>query len=68
VVVVETEPEDFMSVISKSEKPLVITVSSGVMKKEYKYLTTCRGLIFFTRSKTPLELPPGIDVVVAKNT
>ncbi|MEM3957627.1 MAG: hypothetical protein QXO47_05420 [Thermoproteota archaeon] len=38
----------------------------GVVKKNYRYLVGYKGFVFFTRSKTPLELPHGTNLIIAK--
>ena len=35
-------------------------------KKHHKYLTSYKGLAFFTKSPSPLVLPPRAEVVSAK--
>ena len=59
------EPPDFLSILEKTEKPLVVQSPSGFMTK-YKYLTSYRGLIFFAKSKDPLLLPSSAETIIAK--
>ncbi|MHC4193572.1 MAG: hypothetical protein ACYSP9_05285, partial [Planctomycetota bacterium] len=47
------EPQDFLAILGKAEKPLVVQSPSGFLTK-YKYLTSYKGLTFFTKSKDPL--------------
>ncbi len=42
------EPQDFLGILEKAEKPLVVQSPSGLMTK-YKYLTSYKGLTFFTK-------------------
>ena len=65
-IIVEVKPESFLDILTKIEKPLVVTVVGGISKKEYKYLTIYKGLVFLTQSKAPLEFPQGVEVVTAK--
>ncbi len=64
--IVEVEPENFTDMLAKVNKPLVIMALGGVVKKNYRYLVGYKGFVFFTRSKTALEMPRGIDVIVTK--
>ena len=59
------EPQNFLSILEKTEKPLVVQSPSGFMTK-YKYLTSYRGLIFFAKSKVPLLLPSFAETIIAK--
>ena len=63
--IVCVEPQDFLVILEKAEKPLVIQSPSGLMTK-YKYLTSYKGLTFFTKSKDPLLIPGSVDVITAK--
>jgi hypothetical protein len=64
--IVHLEPDDFLTILSKSVKPLVVIAEGGFVKKEYQYLTAYKGLIFFTKSQTTLLLPGDAEVVAAK--
>ena len=64
--IVSTEPNDFLLILSKTNKPLVVLAEGGFLKTNYQYLTNYKGLTFFTQSSTPLELPNDIELVVAK--
>jgi hypothetical protein len=64
--IVRVEPEDFIKILSKSKDPLVVTAKGGVFKANYQYLTGYKGLVFFTRSPTPLMLSGSAEVVASK--
>ena len=64
-VVVRVTPEDFLRILAKADKPLVICSSGGLFSKNYQYLTSYKGFGFFTKSKLPLELSPKIETVLA---
>ena len=65
--IVRMEPGDFQSILSRSEAPLVVQAQGGVFKANYQYLTSYKGLCFFTKSSQPLNLPGQAEVVSAKN-
>jgi hypothetical protein len=63
--IVSMEPDDFLSIVSKGDKPLVVMATGGFVKKNYQYLTSYKGLAFFTKSTVPLSLPGDIELVAA---
>jgi len=65
-VIVQVEESDFLTILSRTEKPLVVTGQGGVLKKNYQYLTSYKGLAFFTKVHIPLELGEGVELVTAK--
>ena len=65
-VIVHVEYNDFLTILSRTEKPLVVTGQGGVFKKHHQYLTSYKGLAFFTKSPTPLELGQNVELVAAK--
>ena len=64
--IVQVEPQQFLSLLSKTESPLVVTAQSTFFRTRYKYLTSYKGLIFYTKSATPLELSMSVEVITAK--
>ena len=64
--IVRVEPNDFLVILSKTNKPLVVMAEGGFLKTNYQYLTAYKGLTFFTKSSTPLQLPGDIELVVSK--
>jgi hypothetical protein len=66
-VVVRLEPGDWMQVLSRTERPLVVIGRGGVFKKRNQYLTSYRGLAFFTTTADTLVMPPRCEIVQAKS-
>ncbi len=64
--IVRVEPNDFMTILSKADKPVVVVATSGFRKKKNEYLTGYKGLIFYTKSNMPLQLPSEAELIVAK--
>ena len=58
--------EDFQTILRKSEKPLVVCAQGGFFSKQYKYLTSYKGLVFYSKSSVPLEFSPTIELVLAR--
>jgi thiamine pyrophosphate-dependent acetolactate synthase large subunit-like protein len=65
-VVVKLEPRDFMEIVNRAENPLIVVGQGGVFKKHLQYLTSYKGLAFFTTSPTPLMFPSRLEIVRAK--
>ena len=65
-VVVRVEAGDFLAILRLADRPLVVVSYGGVFRKQYRYLTSYKGLAFFTKSPTQLLLPPRIEIVAAK--
>ena len=65
-VVVKMDSRDFLTIVNRAEDLVVVVGQGGVFKKHFQYLTSYKGLAFFTTSPTPLMLPSRLDVVRAK--
>ena len=59
------EPQEFLAILERTEKPLVVHSPSGLLTK-YKYLTSYKGLVFFTKSRDALLIPASAEMVMAK--
>lgn len=65
-VIVRVEPSDFLAILHRQPGALVVSATGGFFSTNYQYLTSYKGLAFFTKSSTPLGLPSGVEVVQAK--
>ncbi len=65
-VLVRVEPQDFANVLGKIEKPLIVYSPGGFFSKSHQYLTSYKGLAFFTKSREQIDLPRGVEVIIAK--
>ncbi|MEJ7592791.1 MAG: hypothetical protein WKF77_14680 [Planctomycetaceae bacterium] len=64
--IVRVEPEDFLRILSRQQEPLVVQASGGFFSTSYQYLSSYKGLAFFTKSPSPLTLPSGCEVIQAQ--
>ena len=64
--IVQVEPDDFLMILSKADRPLVVMATGGFMRTNYQYLTGYKGLVFFTKSSTEMMLPGDAELVSAK--
>jgi hypothetical protein len=66
-VLVEVEPEDFLTIVGRSESPLVVVAEPRWYSPRFKYLASHKGLAFYTKSRVPLDLPRRADIVAARS-
>ena len=64
-VLVRVEPSAFQTLLTKCDEPLVVMAEGGILRTNYQYLMSYKGLAFFTKSAKPLELPMKAEVVAA---
>ena len=65
-VIVRVSPADFLAVLARTPSPLVVVAEGGVFKTHHQYLTSYKGLAFFTKSDQAFILPRGVETVVAE--
>jgi nitrous oxidase accessory protein NosD len=65
-VIVQVEPADFLGILRRQQGALVVHATLWLFGTQYRYLTSYKGLAFFTKTFTPLDLPSGTELVQAK--
>ena len=65
-VIVRVEPDDFVGLLKRQPGALVVHATGGFFSTDYRYLTSYKGLAFYTKARAPLDLPPGTELVRAK--
>jgi len=65
-VLIRLEPGEFRKIMVRVPDPLVVISQGGLFTTHYQYLISYKGLTFFTKSATPLDLPAGAEVVSAQ--
>jgi hypothetical protein len=65
-VLVRLAPEEFAKILRRIPDPLVVYAEGGIFGTNYQYLTSYKGLAFFTKSNEPLPLPSGSELVTAR--
>jgi len=66
-VVVHVEPSEFSNILRKIDQPLIVYSPPRMLIRRHQYLTSYKGLAFFTRSSEQIDLPKNVEVVVAKS-
>ena len=66
--IVKLEPMEFIRILNRADKPVVVYAYAKVFfTVKHKYLTSYKGLFFYTASDSPLSLPGRAEMVSAKN-
>jgi hypothetical protein len=65
-VIVRVDAASFMRIVNENEEPLVVHAQGGFFSTKYMYLTSYRGLAFFTKTDIPLSLPGHCQIVEAQ--
>ena len=63
---VSLEPQEFQRLLSHSDGALVVRAPGGLFSSGHKYLTSYKGLAFYSSSKEPLTMPRSCEVIDAK--
>lgn len=64
--IVHVEPSDFLAILERQPGSLVVRARSGVFSITHRYLTSYKGLVFFTKSPVAIDLPPATQIVQSK--
>jgi hypothetical protein len=65
-VLIKVEPESFSTILLKAESPLVVMAEGGLFTKNYQYLSSYKGLAFFTKTTQQIELPNKTELIYAQ--
>ena len=65
--IVRVEPDMFLSLVNRTDNPLVIVSQSKFFTTSYKYLTKYKGFFFFTKTSAQLNLPGKAERIAAKS-
>jgi hypothetical protein len=65
-VIVRVHADEFLKILALNDEPLVVSATGGFFAKNYQYLTSYRGLAFFTKSAAPLPLYDHCQLVEAQ--
>jgi hypothetical protein len=66
--IVRMEPNDFQQIVGRADEPIVVIATSKLFGKvSYKYVTSYKGLAFYTKSSSRLSFGSGAMMVSAKS-
>ncbi|MBU0983504.1 MAG: hypothetical protein KKA42_06515 [candidate division Zixibacteria bacterium] len=65
--IVKLEPREFSKILDRIDTPLVVTGKGGMFYSKYQYLTSYKGLFFFTLSSEPISYPTKTEFINARH-
>jgi hypothetical protein len=64
--IVRVDPDSFQRLLTNNENAAVVHATGWAFGSEHRYLVSYKGLVFFTKSRSPLFVPPSIETIEAK--
>jgi hypothetical protein len=65
-ILIKVEAQAFHTIISKIENPLIVMAEGGVFNTNYQYLTSYKGLAFYTKTTEQLQFPNRTELIYAQ--
>lgn len=65
-VLVQVSSEDFLNIVKLSEEPLIVHARNKILRTTHTYLTSYKGLAFYTKVHDPLVLLGDFELIEAK--
>ena len=65
--VIQLKPAGFMQILERQRGAIVVRATGGIFSTNYQYLTTYKGLTFFTKAKDPIVIPDDADLLDAES-
>jgi len=65
-VLVRIEPEEFMKIMNNNRNGLVVSSVGRAFNRGYHYLTSYKGLAFYTKATAELSFHSSVEVIVSK--
>lgn len=65
--IVEMKPEEFQKILHNTRDAVVVMVLPRRFRPRFQYLTSYRGLTFYTSSPGQLHMPSGTELITAKS-
>jgi hypothetical protein len=66
-VVVKLEETEFMKILDKNRGGIVVMAIGKFYNRGFHYLTSYKGLAFYTKTIQEIIIPNGTDLIIAKN-
>jgi len=64
--IVHVEEKEFREILYKMDSPLVVEAPGGVFSKKTRYIMSYKGLVFYTKAESQIQLPPAGELIRAK--
>jgi hypothetical protein len=67
--IVRLEPPEFMRIVAKMKAPLIVVfpAKGGIFSRNSEYLTNYKGIFFYAKTSTALNLPGDAELVRARS-
>jgi hypothetical protein len=65
-VLVRVDPMEFLKILNHNDEPLIVVAHGGFFRPAWRYLTSYKGLAFYTKSPDQLPLPGRAQVITAE--
>ncbi|MBD3401953.1 hypothetical protein GF420_03585 [candidate division GN15 bacterium] len=63
---VKVRPDDFLKILHRNKDGIVVSATGGFFSKNYQYLTSYKGLFFFTKNDKPINIPGTVEHVTSE--
>ena len=63
--IVSVNTNAFLTILMKTDKPLVIVSEGGLFKKNYQYMTGYKGFVFHVKCSEPLQFSMHVEKIAA---
>ncbi|MCB2230442.1 hypothetical protein KQH82_06980 [bacterium] len=63
---VRMAPDDFIKILHRNKDGLVVVAKGGIFTTNYQYLTSYKGICFYTKVSEPLNIPGTVEQVHAE--
>ena len=63
--IIKVESSDFQKIVARMDAPLVVRAEGGILSKNFQYLTSYKGLVFYTKSSSELSFRSGVEMILA---
>ena len=64
--IVRVEPNTFADILRRVDTPMLVYAQGGFLSGKHHYLTSYKGLTFYAKSAEQIDLPRGVEVIVAQ--
>jgi hypothetical protein len=66
-VIVRLDPDEFLKIMDKNLDGLVVMHIGGTLNRGFHYLTSYKGLAFYTKSSKKLAFPNSVELIISKS-
>ena len=64
--IVKLEPTEFIKILNKIDSPLVVAAKGGFLNRKFRYLTSYKGLFFYSESSDRIQCPSKTEFILSE--